>query len=85
MKIYTEDSLSNFNAWSGAVDTLDTLVEKNLVDELEAELEELYPDGLSDTELNDILWFENDWIAQLVGFADWEDLERDGEPEEEED
>lgn len=31
MKYYCEESLENFNAWSGGKDTLDVLIEKMIV------------------------------------------------------
>ena len=54
MKIYTETSLADFEAWSGAIDTLNRIIEEGVADTLETVLDELYPDGLSDTALNDI-------------------------------
>ena len=85
MKITKEISLRNFEGWSGAVDTLNTLTDDQK-DALEANLEELYPDGMDESSLNDFLWFENDTIAECLGFDDWEDLERknSGEDDEEE-
>ena len=80
MKIISETSLDRFEAWSGGRDTLDVLIEKDLCDQLEAMLEnDIFPDGCTDTELNDLLWFERDTIAEWLGFSDWEDLENDGE------
>lgn len=86
MKITSEISLRNFEGWSGAVDTLSTLTDEQK-DSLEAILEEIYPDGMDETGLNDLLWFENDTIAEWLGFDDWEDLERknSGEDYEEDD
>ena len=84
MKIISETSLDRFEAWSGGRDTLDVLIEKDLCDQLEAMLEnDIFPDGCTDTELNDLLWFERDTIAEWLGFSDWEALEN-GEEEEEE-
>ena len=84
MKIISETSLDRFEAWSGGRDTLDVLIEKNLCDQLEAMLEnDIFLDGCTDTELNDLLWFERDTIAEWLGFSDWETLEY-GETEEEE-
>lgn len=80
MKIIVETSLEQFDAWSGGEDTLDVLKEKDLCDKLQDILEtEIFPDGCSDTELNDFLWFEDDTIAELLGFRDWEDLENGDE------
>ena len=85
MKIYEEKSLIEFEFWSGAKDTVKYLTDEEL-DKIEAILEELNPDGLSDTEVNDIFWFEDDWIAEMLGYEDFEELmHRDDEEEEEED
>ena len=84
MKIYCDISLERFEAWSGGEDTLDVLREKDLCDQLENILEDIFPDGCTDTELNDLLWFERDTIAEWLGFSDWDDLESDGEDEEDE-
>ena len=53
-------------------------------EQLENIINETYPDGLSATELNDLLWFEDDTIAEWLGFEDWEALERFNNGEEEE-
>ena len=67
MKIVTEISLENFEAWSGAVSTLDRIRNAGMCDALEAELELLYPDGMTDTELNDLLWFEPETVFEWLG------------------
>ncbi len=94
MTIKTETSLASFEAWSGAESTMEKLYALDLCTELENALDELYPDGMTDTELNDILWFEEEWIAELVGYGicpdcgEWfpndEKCECDDEDEEEE-
>lgn len=33
-------------------------------------IEELYPDGLTDTELNDLLWFDDKWIYETLGIEE---------------
>ena len=83
MKITKEMSLRNFEGWSGAVDTLNTLTDEQK-DALEANLEELCPDRMDETSLNDFLRSENDTIAEWLGFEDWEDLERKNSGEDEE-
>lgn len=82
MKIYDEQSLRNFDFWSGARDKANAFTLKEL-DMIESELECLYPDGLSATELNDLFWFDDDFIAQLAGYEDMEEvlLENDNENE----
>ena len=70
MKITSEMSLKNFKAWSGAKDTLNKLIELDKCDELEFILDDLYPDGLTETQLNDILWFEDEWIYETLGIEE---------------
>ena len=66
MKIISETNLLNFEAWSGAVYTKNTIIEHGKVDQFEQLIEDIYPDGLTDTQLNDILWFEADWIYESL-------------------
>lgn len=74
MKIYHEESLRNFEFWGGAKDTAEALTSEQF-DQIEAILEEAYPDGLDAGDLNDIFHFEEDWIADILGFSSWENLE----------
>lgn len=80
MKIYKEISLKDFDFWSGAIDTIKLLNDDDLLN-IELTLEELYPEGLDETEVNDIFWFERDMISQWLGYQDWEDLEEDRQEE----
>ena len=70
MKIYSEMNLEDFNAWSGAEVTKSTIIENNKEDEFNGLIEELYPEGLSKTKLNDILWFEDEWIFETLGIIE---------------
>ena len=82
MKIYKEDSLSNFEWWSGAVATADRIWEERGTEgwnELEAILEDAYPDGMDETELNDLLWFEPDTVYEWLGIGDEEDEDEEEE------
>ena len=68
MKYTTEISIRNFNAWSGAVDTLETIREHNRLDDLEYMIEELFYDRTpTETEINDFLWFEDEYIYEHLG------------------
>ncbi len=82
MKVYAEMELRNFEFWSGAVYTAEHLTPSEL-DTIEAILEEEYPDGLDETKINDIFWFEEDWIAEMLGYADFEELVKREEEDEE--
>ena len=68
MKTFNENTtLLNFDAWSGAVDTKNRIIEEGKSEDFDFLIEELYPEGLSETQLNDILWFEEDWIFENLG------------------
>ena len=66
MKINYDLSLSQFEAWSGAVRTKNIIMENHLEIEFENLINELYPDGIDATTLNDILWFEDQWIFEAL-------------------
>ena len=70
MKITSEMSLKNFKAWRGAKDTLNKLIELDKCDDLEFILESEYPNGLTDAQLNDLLWFDQDWIYETLGIEE---------------
>ena len=85
MKYIVEESLSNFNAWSGGKDTKDALKEDQL-EQVEEFIDEIFLDDIpTETQINDILWFERDAIARHLGFSDFEHLEREDEDDDEED
>ena len=75
MKIISELSLENFKAWAGAVDTKKKIIDAGMADEFDNLIEELYPDGIDETKLNDILWFDSDWVLNELGIeVDIEEL-----------
>lgn len=63
MKIIT----NKFQPWAGATDTYETIIENSCLSAFEAMIEELYPNGIEETALNDLLWFESDWIYESLG------------------
>lgn len=63
-------SLATFKPWSGAVDTWEKIEEAGLIDELDSILEDVYPEGLTETELNDLLWFEPEWVLESLGLSE---------------
>ena len=73
MIIKTETNLRGFEAWSGAIDTKNLILDAGLEAEFEMLIDELYPDGLSDIDLNDILWFDSDWILENLGIKEEEE------------
>lgn len=56
------------NSWSGALDTLKDIEEADKEDELMYLLEEIFTDTTpTETEVNDFLWFERDYIYESLG------------------
>ena len=75
MKITMELSLENFEAWAGAVDTKKKIIEAGKTEEFETLIDELYPDGIDATTLNDLLWFDVDWLYENLGMMEEEEEE----------
>ena len=73
MKIYKEVNAYNFDFWSGAKDTVKYLTDEevNIIFEM---LEELYPEGMDETQVNDFFWFEDDTIAEWLGYRSFEEI-----------
>lgn len=67
MTITYELDLNRFQAWSGAKDTLERIQREGKCEALENILDELYPDGMTETELNDLLWFEPETVYEWLG------------------
>ena len=68
MRYYVEESLSNFNFWSGGRDRAELLSDEQF-DIVEQMIEEMAPeDGWSDTAINDLFWFDFDTIANWLGY-----------------
>lgn len=84
MTITYELDLNSFEAWSGAVDTLERIQREGKCAELENVLEELYPDGMTETELNDLLWFDSESVYEWIGIRSEEQIEKEIEEAEEE-
>ena len=71
MKIYREGSLSNFEFWSGAMANAEEFTHEEL-DQITAELESLDDgDGYDETQINDLMWFEPEYLASLIGL-EWD-------------
>ena len=79
MKVYSEVSLIDFNFWGGAKDTVEELYEEDF-NIIQSAIEEIECDEngmIEEVDLNDIIWFERDWIARILGYEDFEELMKD--------
>jgi len=59
--------------WSGALDTLETIIENDKLQELMGLLEELYPEPVDITTINDLLWFDDDFIFEQLSIEQDDD------------
>ena len=84
MTITYELDLNSFQAWSGAKETLERIQREGKCEELENVLEELYPDGMTETELNDLLWFDSESVYEWLGIRSEEQIEKEIKEAEEE-
>lgn len=73
MKIVYEVPLSEFNFRGGAKYTREWLTDEEL-DIIEEILDE-EDFRMTDGELNDLFWFDRDWIAECLDYEDWDAFE----------
>jgi len=73
MIVKSDTSIREFNFWSGAKDTVKYLTLEEF-DSVESILDDLYPEGIPETDLNDFFWFDNDTIAEWLGYHDFDEL-----------
>ena len=68
------------NSWSGALQTLDDIVNADLEEEFMDYLEGLFGDEeVEDTTLNDYIWFERDEIYEALGLDENGELPKEDE------
>ena len=72
MKVYKEMNLRNFEFWSRAKDNAETLTSEQL-DMVDSILEELYPYGMNETEINNFFGFGFNTIRKWLGIEKEED------------
>lgn len=79
MKIIQEMALNEFDFWDEGQQNADLLTEHEFK-VIEDKLEARFPDGLEERQLNDIFWFEEDMLANWLGYPDWETLSQERQP-----
>lgn len=84
MLVTREISADCFEGWCGAEDTLRVIISKGKIDDFDNLIEELYPDGIDETTLNDILRFDYEWLFETLGISEDEEDEEDSDSEDEE-
>ena len=56
-----------YKPWQGAVTTYEKIQAAGKLDDFYGLLDEVYPAGIDVQALNDLLWFESDWIYEMLG------------------
>lgn len=72
MTIKMERKFKEIETWGGACATKILIWKLDKGKTFEETIEELYPDGIDETTLNDILWFEDEWIMEMYGLTYYE-------------
>ena len=73
MRIYRDIPLTQFEFWAGGKDTVEELTDSEL-EQIEQILEEIYPEGMSEFEINDLFWFERDLIAEWLDYKNFDEI-----------
>lgn len=72
-KILIDFDLEEFDAWSQAISTKERIIEEGKQEEFNNLINELYPDGVEEVQVNDILWHDWEWVYENLGITDEED------------
>ena len=89
MKVTYEFDLSEFKAWSGGAETLEKIREFDIthpgaMNAAQRYIEDCLGDEATETQINDMLWFEDDAILDYISlFVDDDEEDEDGFEEEE--
>ena len=66
MIIKREENLIDFEFWGGAKGNAEMLTHEQL-EEIEKELEYLYSEGMTETQINELFWFDFAWVCEIIG------------------
>ncbi len=59
----------DFEAWSGAIYTHETILKADKIGELADLINETFPEGAEDIKINDFLWFDAGFIFEHLGIV----------------
>lgn len=65
MKLIME--FTDYQPWGGARETCALIDAHNKLEDLDRLITEYYPEGLTEMELNAILWFNSEWVLSSLG------------------
>ena len=52
--------------WSGALDTLNTIIQNDKLQDLMDLLEDMHPEPIDITTINDLLWFDDEFLFEQL-------------------
>lgn len=73
------DAFDAYVPWGAAVSTFDNIQNAGKMDALEQLIDDMYPDGIDRTELNDLLAFESDWVYSMLDMSSEGDIDEEEE------
>lgn len=73
MILYEEFKFDKFTPWGGAAYTYHRIAKEGKGSEFEQILEEMYPNGISRSDLNDLLWMEAKEVLGWLGIEEEKD------------
>ena len=65
----TEISIDEFEGWGKAPETIDIIIKTGKADDFDKLIEKLYPNGIREIQLNDLLRFDDTWIYESLGIT----------------
>lgn len=68
-KVINDIDLETYESTEQGQRTLDAIKEAGKVDQFEQLLDEMYPNGINESTLDDLLSFESDWISEMLGLT----------------
>ena len=78
-ELITSETIENFKPWNGAVPNWEKIKESGKLEEFKNLIAELYPDNIEDQTLNDLLWFDFEFIKEVLNIEDEEESQEEGE------
>jgi len=71
--MYFREDFGEFEPWSGAIPTWEKITENDKEEELEELLQMIFISEIpTDTDINDLLWHDADWVLEHLGINEEE-------------
>ena len=67
MKVFAEMKLTSFEFWAEAKANAERLTYEEM-EQIEEIIEELYPDGIDEVNINDLFWFGFESVLEMLGY-----------------